>query len=68
MAHLAWRASWQLRSAGARDVSAETMLGDLRYFESALGKPKRRELTAEEKFEKLWGRAEKKRTAGKLKA
>jgi hypothetical protein len=67
MRRIAWRACWQLRSAGARDVEPEAMLGDLIHFERSFGKPKRRVLTAEEKFEKMWSRAEKRKAAGKLK-
>lgn len=65
----AWAASWQLRSVGVKDLQHDAMLADLLAYRGQAGVTKRarRELTPEQKFEKMWGRTEKKRTAGKLK-
>lgn len=65
----AWSASWQLRSVGVKDLQHDGMLADLLAYRGQASEKKRarRELTPAQKFDKLWGRAEKKRAAGKLK-
>ncbi len=62
MREIAWSLSHQLVAAGceAEKVTPAKLLGEKEPR-------RRREMAADEKFEKMWARAEKKRAAGKLK-